>query len=99
NLGVARRLPDAAFTLIYLDPPFNTGRTQSRQSTTSVRSGEDASGAVTGFKGQRYERILGDVKSYDDEFDDYWGFLAPRLAEAWRLLADDGTLYLHLDYR
>ncbi|HRN28393.1 MAG TPA: site-specific DNA-methyltransferase [Terrimesophilobacter sp.] len=99
NLEAAGRLPDAAFTLIYLDPPFNTGRTQKRQATTSVRSGADALGAVAGFKGQRYERILGELKSYDDEFDDYWGFLKPRLREAWRLLADDGTLYLHLDYR
>jgi site-specific DNA-methyltransferase (adenine-specific) len=81
---------------VYLDPPFNTGRSQTRQSTTSVRS---ATGSVVGFKGQRYERIRGDLMAYDDEFDDYWSFLEPRLAEAWRLLADDGTLYLHLDYR
>ena len=54
---------------------------------------------MVGFKGQRYERIRGDLMAYDDEFDDYWSFLEPRLAEAWRLLADDGTLYLHLDYR
>lgn len=89
-------LPDAVFTVVYLDPPFNTGRSQKRQSTTSVRS---ESGSVVGFKGQRYERIRGDLMAYDDEFDDYWSFLEPRLAEAWRLLADDGTLYLHLDYR
>jgi DNA modification methylase len=96
NLAVASTLPDGAFTLVYLDPPFNTGRSQKRQSTTSVRS---ASGSVVGFKGHRYERIRGDLMAYDDEFDDYWSFLEPRLAEAWRLLADDGTLYLHLDYR
>jgi site-specific DNA-methyltransferase (adenine-specific) len=96
NLGVTRALPDGAFTLVYLDPPFNTGRSQRRQSTTSIRS---ATGTVTGFQGQRYERIRGDLMSYDDHFDDYWSFLEPRLAEAWRLLADDGTLYLHLDYR
>ena len=96
NLAAAETLPDKSFTLVYLDPPFNTGRSQRRQSTTSVRS---ASGTVVGFKGQRYERIRGDLMAYDDEFDDYWSFLEPRLAEAWRVLADDGTLYLHLDYR
>lgn len=96
NLEVAGRLPDASFTLIYLDPPFNTGRAQSRQSSRSVRS---ESGAVSGFKGLRYERILGELLRYDDAFEDYWAFLEPRLAEAWRLLAGDGTLYLHLDYR
>lgn len=96
NLDATVSLPDASFTLVYLDPPFNTGRAQKRQSTTSVRS---ESGSVVGFKGQRYERIRGDLMAYDDEFEDYWSFLEPRLAEAWRLLADDGTLYLHLDYR
>ncbi|MDJ0338744.1 DNA methyltransferase [Cryobacterium sp. PH31-O1] len=103
NLGVLPSLPDGAFTLIYLDPPFNTGRSQKRQSTTSVRSvavdGSHAVGTITGFKGQRYERIKGDLLGYDDQFEDYWAFLEPRLIEAWRLLADDGTLYLHLDYR
>ncbi|HSP51981.1 MAG TPA: DNA methyltransferase [Cryobacterium sp.] len=108
NLEVLPYLPDAAFTLIYLDPPFNTGRKQNRRTTTSVRApdqaasvalGASAAGTITGFKGQRYERIKGDLLGYDDQFEDYWAFLEPRLIEAWRLLADDGTLYLHLDYR
>jgi site-specific DNA-methyltransferase (adenine-specific) len=105
NLDVLPTLPDGRFTLVYLDPPFNTGRSQTRQATSHVRQGgaDDAapapSGTITGFAGKRYERIRGDLMRYDDRFDDYWGFLEPRLAEAWRLLADDGTLYLHLDYR
>ncbi|MHA6669820.1 DNA-methyltransferase [Homoserinimonas sp. A447] len=101
NLEVTAALPDGAFTLVYLDPPFNTGRSQRRQSTTSVRSPSPRGtvGSITGFKGLQYERIRGDLMSYDDHFEDYWSFLEPRLAEAWRLLADDGTLYLHLDYR
>ncbi len=97
NLEVVAQLPDGAFTVVYLDPPFNTGRSQTRHETTSVRGSR--AGAVTGFKGVQYERIRGDLMKYDDRFDDYWSFLEPRLAEAWRLLADDGTLYLHLDYR
>ena len=114
NLEILPGLPAAAFTLIYLDPPFNTGRVQKRQTTSAVRSttlpsseaseasearGARAAGTITGFKGQRYERIKGDLLGYDDQFEDYWAFLEPRLIEAWRLLADDGTLYLHLDYR
>jgi site-specific DNA-methyltransferase (adenine-specific) len=98
NLSVLPTLPDASFSVIYLDPPFNTGRSQARQSTTSVRS-DGAAGSITGFKGQSYQRIKGDLLRYDDRFEDYWVFLEPRLIEAWRLLADDGTLYLHLDYR
>lgn len=105
NLDVLPTLPDGRFTLVYLDPPFNTGRSQTRQSTRHVRQGgadvaaDAPSGTITGFAGKRYERIRGDLMRYDDRFDDYWSFLEPRLAEAWRLLADDGTLYLHLDYR
>ena len=99
NLDVTVHLPDGAFTIVYLDPPFNTGRQQRRRSTTSVRSAEDSITSVTGFKGVQYERIRGDLMGYDDRFEDYWSFLEPRLAEAWRLLAPDGTLYLHLDYR
>lgn len=96
NLQATIALPDESFRLIYLDPPFNTGRTQRRTSMTVVRSPD---GTRTGFKGHSYESIRGALYSYDDRFADYWEFLEPRLAEAWRLLDDRGTLYLHLDYR
>ena len=96
NLAVIREMPDSAFQLIYLDPPFNTGRTQTRRTSTSTRVTD--AGRV-GFKGARYEQVVEKVTSYDDRFADYWEFLEPRLEEAWRLLAEDGTLYLHLDYR
>jgi site-specific DNA-methyltransferase (adenine-specific) len=96
NLEVARLLPDASFRLIYLDPPFNTGKTQSRQTISTTRA---ANGTRVGFKGQTYETVKGTLYSYNDDFADYWEFLGPRLEEAWRLLDDRGTLYLHLDYR
>ncbi|CAN5373486.1 hypothetical protein BH09ACT4_BH09ACT4_24630 [soil metagenome] len=96
NLAVTRTLPDASVRLIYLDPPFNTGRTQRLQSITTTRNTD---GARTGFKGDSYDTVKGTLSRYDDTFADYWGFLEPRLAEAWRLLDDRGTLYLHLDYR
>ncbi|MDH6182494.1 site-specific DNA-methyltransferase (adenine-specific) [Microbacteriaceae bacterium SG_E_30_P1] len=96
NLEVVRELPDASFRLIYLDPPFNTGRTQSRQSITTTRN---PNGGRTGFKGLQYDTVKGTLYGYDDRFADYWEFLEPRLAEAWRLLDEKGTLYLHLDFR
>jgi site-specific DNA-methyltransferase (adenine-specific) len=96
NLAVTAQLPDASFRLIYLDPPFNTGRTQSRQ-TISTKQTEG--GSRVGFKGQTYATVKGTLYSYNDDFADYWDFLEPRLEEAWRLLAPNGTLYLHLDYR
>jgi site-specific DNA-methyltransferase (adenine-specific) len=96
NLDVLPMLPDESFTVIYLDPPFNTGRTQVRRALRTPRS---ATGARVGFRGMTYETVRGQVSAYDDVFADYWAFLEPRLEHAWRLLAADGTLYLHLDYR
>ncbi|WP_309123589.1 site-specific DNA-methyltransferase [Arthrobacter sp.] len=98
NLEYLAGLPDNSFTMIYVDPPFNTGRSQRRQQTSMVRSAPGAGDRV-GFKGLSYSTVKGMLASYDDAFEDYWEFLVPRLAEAWRLLAEDGTLYVHLDYR
>ena len=96
NLEVARALPDGSFRLIYLDPPFNTGRTQRHRAVDTIR---DPQGDRTGYGGERYRTVVRTLYGYDDRFEDYWAFLEPRLAEAWRLLDDRGTLYLHLDYR
>jgi site-specific DNA-methyltransferase (adenine-specific) len=96
NLAVTALLPDAAFRLIYLDPPFNTGRVQRRQSLSTTRTPD---GARQGFGGNNYDTVKGMLSRYDDRFDDYWSFLEPRLLEAWRLLDEQGSLYLHLDYR
>lgn len=148
NLAVIRGFETGSFTLVYLDPPFNTGRVRERSIETARPASADSAPAATpalphpadpareqpadestggssplggqvfsrgdgmphgagdersvvrrGFHGRDYERLRGDLRTYDDRFDDYWAFLEPRLEEAWRLLADDGTLYLHLDYR
>jgi site-specific DNA-methyltransferase (adenine-specific) len=96
NLSVLKSMPDESVQLIYVDPPFNTGRTQQRGQATTKRSD---SGNRVGFKGQRYETIRQTVLSYDDEFADYWSFLEPRLEQAWRVLDNSGTLYVHLDFR
>ncbi len=95
NLPILKSMPSGSIQLIYIDPPFNTGREQKRSTSTSRVS---ESGRL-GFKGTRYEQVVEKVLSYDDEFADYWQFLEPRLEQAWRLLSDSGTLYLHLDYR
>ena len=97
NADVLPALPDGAFTMIYLDPPFNTGRAQVRRSLTTV--GAPEGGDRTGFGGRRYSTKLLAESSYRDDFDDYLGFLAPRLEEVRRVLHATGTLYLHLDYR
>jgi site-specific DNA-methyltransferase (adenine-specific) len=100
NLDVLPLLPDGAFDVIYVDPPFNTGRTQERRTLATAAAG--AIGAVgdrTGFGGRRYRTTLLQALAYEDAFGDYLGFLAPRLEHAHRLLAPHGTLYFHIDYR
>jgi len=96
NLEVMQSLPDGAFRMIYLDPPFNTGRARTARRLRTVAASD---GDRTGFGGRRYRSELLERSSYRDHFDDYLGFLEPRLREARRLLDPEGTLYLHLDYR
>ncbi len=96
NIDVLTTLPDNSFQMIYIDPPFNTGKVQARQSLKTQRS---QNGSRIGFKGHSYETVRGTVMGYNDAFVDYWDFLEPRLEHAWRLLTESGTLYLHLDYR
>lgn len=96
NLQLLHMLPPSTFSLIYIDPPFNTGKAQTRQNMKTLRS---PTGDRVGFKGQTYESIKGVALSYNDSFGDYLEFLEPRIREAKRILRDDGTLYLHLDYR
>jgi site-specific DNA-methyltransferase (adenine-specific) len=96
NLTVLKLIPDSSVQLIYIDPPFNTGREQQRSKVTTRRNNE---GNRIGFKGERYETVKSTVLSYDDQFANYWEFLEPRIEEAFRVLGNSGTLYLHLDYR
>jgi site-specific DNA-methyltransferase (adenine-specific) len=96
NLELLPRFADGAFQLIYIDPPFNTGRAQTRRTLSVVRDGE---GERKGFQGRRYRTRLLAESSFRDDFDDYLSFLAPRLEHARRLLAREGTLYFHIDYR
>jgi len=96
NAAVLARLPEGAFDLVYMDPPFNTGRAQTRRSLSVVA---DASGDRVGFGGRRYRSQLLRSLSYDDSFGDYLTFLEARLKRARSLLAPHGTLYFHIDYR
>jgi site-specific DNA-methyltransferase (adenine-specific) len=96
NLSYMRTLPDGAFRLIYIDPPFNTGKAQQRVRMRVVASEQ---GGRIGFGDRRYHVQLYDSPAYQDAYEDYLGFLEPRLREAYRLLTPDGSLFVHLDYR
>ncbi len=95
NAALLPTLPAGTFALIYIDPPFNTGRPVTRTRTRAVR---DEAGAV-GFGGARYRRDRLGTAAFADRFDDYLGFLGPRLAEARRLLTPTGSLFVHVDPR
>ena len=96
NLEVLSGFPAASFDFIYIDPPFNTGKAQSR---TRTRTRRDAEGTRSGFGGHRYSDETVSTSSFADRFDDYAAFLAPRLLEARRLLSQAGGLMVHLDSR
>lgn len=96
NLVFLKGMPDSSVDLVYVDPPFNTGKQQRKTRTRTTASEE---GDRTGFGGRRYTTELGASTGYNDTFDDYLGFLEPRLREAYRVLKPTGAFYLHLDYR
>jgi site-specific DNA-methyltransferase (adenine-specific) len=96
NLAVLRELPAESVDLVYIDPPFNTGRAQTRD---VLRTSRDPEGDRVGFQGERYRtERLGRI-TFADRFDDYLAFLEPRIREAQRVLKPSGSLYFHVDYR
>jgi len=96
NLPILENIVSSSVNLIYIDPPFNTGKTQTRHQIATVR---DADGDRTGFQGRRYRTVKMGTTGYSDHFDDYLGFLRPRLVEAHRILSATGSLFFHIDYR
>ncbi|MCL4455117.1 MAG: site-specific DNA-methyltransferase [Deinococcus sp.] len=95
-LEYLKKLRSRQFSLIYIDPPFNTGRKQKR---SRIRVVQDDAGERSGFGGRRYRTESVESPWYPDTYDNFTQFLEPRLREAYRLLSDDGSLFLHLDYR
>ncbi len=96
NLTELAKIPDQSIDLIYIDPPFNTGKVQKRIAIQTIK---DENGTRVGFQGKRYlTKELG-TQSYRDVFDDFLDFLEPRLLEAYRILKADGSFYFHIDYR
>lgn len=96
NLDVLKAFPAESVELIYIDPPFNTGRVQAR---TQLRTQQSDTGDRVGFQGNRYETVKLGSRAYNDQFDDFTAFLEPRLLEARRVLSANGSLYFHIDYR
>lgn len=70
NLEILKTLEDKDYQLIYIDPPYNTGKVQKRNSLF-----------------------------YDDKFDNFVDFLIPRIKLSLTKLKDNGSIFIHLDYR
>lgn len=90
NLAImAALLPkyEGRISLIYADPPFFTNR----KFTTRIGRGEDSR------KPDEWQLAEGYQDNWSD-LDSYLDFLYQRLALMYRLLAPNGTLYLHLDW-
>jgi len=97
NLEVLRTIPDDVVDLIYIDPPFNTGKLQERTTIRTVR--DEEGGDRTGFGLKRYRTIQLGRTGFTDSFDDFPAFIEPRLRAARRVLKPSGSLFLHLDCR
>lgn len=96
NLDVLRKMESKSVNLIYIDPPFNTGKIQILNSVKSLAVEE---GGNVGFGGRRYVQEKINSNEYEDSFTDYYGFLRERLVGAYRILKDDGSLFFHIDWR
>ena len=97
NMDVLPTLAGGSVNLIYIDPPFNTRKARQR---TQIRTIHDEQGGDrVGFQGRRYRTVPVGTKSFADSFDDFCAFLEPRLREAHRILAADGSFFLHIDWR
>lgn len=97
NLRVLPTLSRGFARLAYVDPPFNTGREQTRERIEVER--DETNGTRVGFGGRNYSVRVRESASYTDSFDDYLGFLMPRIEAALGCLTPDGSLFVHLDFR
>jgi site-specific DNA-methyltransferase (adenine-specific) len=97
NLPILRNMKTESIDLIYIDPPFNTGKRQERTRIKAIHDPDK--GDRRGFGGKLYRTKRVGSSGFDDQFDDYIYFLEPRLIEAYRVLKINGSFFLHIDYR
>ncbi|MBN1656039.1 MAG: site-specific DNA-methyltransferase [Deltaproteobacteria bacterium] len=97
NLEVLRKLGDSTVDLVYIDPPFNTGKRQQRIRMKTIR--DETAGDRFGFQGKRYRTIRLGLSGYDDCFDDFLEHIEPRFIETKRVLKHNGSFFFHIDYR
>lgn len=96
NLALMKQLPLGSVDLVYIDPPFGTGQKR-RLDAIKTGIGKKTRG---GFGGRTYTFDVVSTQEYRDDMplEEYLAFLYERLAEIHRVLANSGSLYLHLDF-
>ena len=97
NLEALPRLASGSVPLIYIDPPFNTGREQRLTQIRTVR--DDVNGDRVGFGGHSYRTQQIGSQAFSDVFDDFVSFIELRMVELHRILTNTGSLFLHIDQR
>ena len=92
NLSVLRRLPSSSVQLIATDPPFNKGKVfESEGASFSDKWRSIADYDLPGQVGKVIDIAKGSMRAY-------LTFLTPRLLEMRRVLREDGSIYLHIDW-
>ena len=111
NLPVLRSMNSNSIDLIYLDPPFNTGRTFANPikagSKKAIASFEDTWRLADIHEDEkselavRYPRTASIIDSMQIINDDSWAayliYMGIRIAEMRRILKESGSIYFHCD--
>ena len=96
NLPILRDMEDASVDLVYLDPPFGSGKSWHglRGHVCEGVSFEDSKFSVDE---DPPNEVAAFVKAQSDKDKAYLTFITLRLAELRRILKPTGSLYLHCD--
>ena len=110
NLAMLRSMDTETVDLIATDPPFNKGR-DFHATPDSLASGASFQDRWSWDKDVHpewedqliddwphvYHVIEGSRMSYGDDMGAFLCFMGVRLIEMWRILRNDGSIYLHCD--
>lgn len=90
NLPILSKMQSESIDLIYIDPPFNTGKIQKK---TTIKTISDENGDRKGFQGKSYQTLELGQKSYQDSFNYIAeGFLPSQIKVAYSEIARNASV-------